>query len=269
MRGVLSFPLSAIPTVAEIVSVTLEMQSDSQAGAGTLSEVQLQSLTATPAENFVTWQQRAFEAPWTTPGGDLGSTLSSVGPMNGSATNVAHTFFSSAAFLAATAAAVSASRPLDLILLAPGAELQTANQFVRFASDDHTTLSARPRLNITYRMPEPELSPFSQWLVDLGLPADSDPTSDPNGDGLPLLLAYACGTESPVMALSPDASSLSFTFFRARAEIIYQVLASSDLDTWEIIATNPGQVGQTVTVSDPVPVSTLSGRFLRLNVTLP
>ena len=55
-------------------------------------------------------------------------------------------------------------------------------------------------------------------------------------------------------------------FLRARNDLTYAVLQSFDLAQWEVLQTNPGAVGQAVTV-----FRSLSGSkgFLRLRVTLP
>ncbi len=96
----------------------------------------------------------------------------------------------------------------------------------------------------------------------------------PTPSGLPNLLAYALDLDplSPTStpptqaALTPAfPHSLALTFFRARPELTYEVLASSDLASWSVIATNPGTVGQEVTVTDSL--TTDSRRFLRLRVT--
>ena len=64
---------------------------------------------------------------------------------------------------------------------------------------------------------------------------------------------------------------MQLAFLRARPELTYEVLASSDLVNWTVIATNPGVASETepVTVTDPMPVSENPRRFLRLRVTLP
>jgi hypothetical protein len=117
------------------------------------------------------------------------------------------------------------------------------------------------------------LPPASVWrLTHFGV-AEPAPDADPDGDGLPNLLEYALGTDPrssgslhlPATSLTPSLPhSLQLTFLRARAELTYQVLASSDLASWSVIATNPGQVGESVTVIDPV--SAAPRRFLRLRV---
>jgi hypothetical protein len=64
---------------------------------------------------------------------------------------------------------------------------------------------------------------------------------------------------------------LQITFLRLRSELTYAVEASSDLITWTTIATNPGVVGQSVTVTDTVdlPSAVPARRFLRLRVNAP
>jgi hypothetical protein len=104
--------------------------------------------------------------------------------------------------------------------------------------------------------------------------------ADPDGDGIVNLLEYALGS-SPndpadasamllqVSGLSPQTSDVTLTFLRARADLTYEVLASSTLasDSWSVIATNPGLVGEEVSVTDPEPMSETSRRFFRLRIT--
>jgi hypothetical protein len=268
MRGVLSFPLPGIPTDAIVIAASLELTTAPQGGIGTLDTVELRALTATPQEDFVTWQQRTAAAAWSTPGGDaLTPALTTLPAFDTTITGATRTFATSPLFVDAAQAAVATGQPLNLLVLSPGAEAQTSNRFARFASDDDPAAGSRPRLVVTYRRIS-SFPPFERWLHDHGLPLDSAPTiGEP-----PLLLAYALGLDplSPgtaiaAAALDPSTSSLTLTFFRARAELTYEVLASSDLITWTVIATNPGAVGEEVTVTDTV--SSFPRRFLRLRVT--
>ncbi len=127
----------------------------------------------------------------------------------------------------------------------------------------------------------PALSVRDQWWADYF--GTTDPvgpaafTADPDGDGIPNLLEYALGGDPlvpgsislPAPALVEGHLTLAFT--RARADLVYEVLASSTLagDSWQVIATNPGSVGQIVIVVDPPPTSTNPRRFLRLRVNVP
>ncbi len=102
-------------------------------------------------------------------------------------------------------------------------------------------------------------------------------TADPDGDGLANLLEYALDREpltpesaSPTTAAMDGAGKLQLTFKRARpaAELTYTVQASDDLATWTDLVTNPGTVGENVTVTDNPPESA-KRRFLRLRVSVP
>ena len=269
MRGVLSFPLTGIPADSIISAVSLELTSASQAGQSTLEGLELHSLTATPDEAAVTWQTRANANAWTTPGGDfLNSALATLPSFDATLTGVTRGFATNPLFVDAAQDALAAARPLDLLLRSGSAEAQTANRFARFASDDEATLAARPRLCVTYRS-FASLSPFERWLHEHALPLDTSPTA---GDP-PFLLAYALGQPPssgagvPAYALSPSGTEHSLTFLRARSELTYEVLASSELINWTVIATDPGLVGQEITVTDPI--YNLPRRFLCLRVTAP
>ena len=106
---------------------------------------------------------------------------------------------------------------------------------------------------------------------------DAALTADPDADGLSNLLEYALNLDPlvtdtsglPVSAFSAQSSHLTLTFQRARAELTYEVLASTTLapDSWTVIATDPGTVGNEVTVEDSEAVSENPKRFLRLRVT--
>jgi hypothetical protein len=90
------------------------------------------------------------------------------------------------------------------------------------------------------------------------------------------LLEYALGTTSALAASRPNLESqisnliLQLTFRRARADLTYIVEASSTLapGSWQPIATNPGTIGDLVTVQDSVEITTVNPprRFIRLRV---
>ncbi len=122
---------------------------------------------------------------------------------------------------------------------------------------------------------------LSHFLTSLAT-GDAADLADPDKDGAPNLLEYALGTTptdpvsvaAPSISLLPSpGSNLQLTFTRARPDVTYVVEAASDLAAplvWTAIATNPGVVGETVSVSDPVPLSSeFPRRFLRLRVSAP
>lgn len=100
-------------------------------------------------------------------------------------------------------------------------------------------------------------------------------TADPDGDGMTNLMEYALGLNPQSAESSPITHTISeglvqITFTRARSDLNYYVDASDDLLTWSVLATNPGAVGETVTVTDFVPLTTSTPRrFLRLRVETP
>lgn len=128
---------------------------------------------------------------------------------------------------------------------------------------------------------ETPLTDYEQWAATgytkpEKVAGSHAPKADPKGEGAPNAVRYGLGldpaTPVPPSALpqtGTDAGSgrLTLTFTRARAEATYVVEGSSDLVNWSPIATNPGSVGQAVTVTDSVDPG--SRRFLRLRVNVP
>ena len=107
---------------------------------------------------------------------------------------------------------------------------------------------------------------------------DGDNLADPNSNGLVNLLEYALdldplatGTASTIATSTETGTGkLQITFKRARStnELTYTIQASSDLIVWTDLVTNPGTVGQDVTVTD-TPPNGATRRFLRLKVNIP
>ncbi|MBK8476319.1 MAG: chitobiase/beta-hexosaminidase C-terminal domain-containing protein [Opitutaceae bacterium] len=114
---------------------------------------------------------------------------------------------------------------------------------------------------------------FQDWLVGHGLPPDSEPAADPDGDGLGNFREYAFSgvptdpTSAPEPVGQVSGARLQVTFSRARSELNYLVEASDDLRSWSGIATNPGAPGQEVTCPDTINVGSTAARFLRVRVT--
>ncbi len=121
------------------------------------------------------------------------------------------------------------------------------------------------------------LSSREQWRqARFNTPAptgDAADGADPNDNGVPNLLEYALDPDpvpsdepaAPLAGQTPD-GRLTLSFVRARADLDYVVEGSTDLmGEWSTVATNPGEVGETVTVTDNFP-SAAGQRFLRLRV---
>jgi hypothetical protein len=81
-------------------------------------------------------------------------------------------------------------------------------------------------------------SPIQPWLVSFGFAANTDPLSDPNSDGVNLLMAYALNldpthnltTSLPQPVFTP--SQISLTYYGGSAGVAYSVETSTDLHNW-------------------------------------
>lgn len=114
---------------------------------------------------------------------------------------------------------------------------------------------------VIFLMTPPVLS-FEDFQIDTGLsfltPEDKGPLGDPDKDGIPNLMEYALGGD-PLVPNTANLPGFSYTestvevsFVRKRADIKYKILVSTDLDQWDIISTNPGNVGELVIISHEI-----------------
>ena len=132
---------------------------------------------------------------------------------------------------------------------------------------------------------------FAELRASISTTLTAEDLADPDGDGRPALLASALGMPSAAQAAprqalnvastapeplpgsafaerygASDDGRLTITFFRARADLTYVVEASEDLANWRVLQTNPGLVGQEVTVADHADTPQAPRHFLRLRV---
>ena len=81
-------------------------------------------------------------------------------------------------------------------------------------------------------------SPIKPWLVSNGFAYNADVTSDPNGDGVSLLMAYALNLDPTINLVGslPEpvatANQLGLTFYGGSAGVTYTVETSTDLVSW-------------------------------------
>jgi hypothetical protein len=167
MRAVFSFPLSGISADSIVHATSLDLWTAGVSSTVPVKALQLKQLAATPIEGTgngqnstaatsgVTWNHRTAQPDpaiaWTTAGGDMASILTDeLAGYTDTTANLALSFPSSSAFIAAAQTAVSSGAPLDLALVSPLTESATTDALTRIAADDHATASLRPRLNITF-----------------------------------------------------------------------------------------------------------------------
>ena len=168
LRPILSFGLDGLDTNALIQSASLDLWTDATLGTGSVGDVEVRALHGTPVEGTgdgssasngagtgVTWSSRTGLSGagnlWTNAGGDFGTNVLSTVP-GYVATNagVQLTFASSTGFVAAAQSAVSASQPLNLLLISPTTESGTNNYLSRFSSDDSEMAEQRPMLTLSF-----------------------------------------------------------------------------------------------------------------------
>ena len=114
-------------------------------------------------------------------------------------------------------------------------------------------------------------SPFAPWLLSKGFAYNADLQTAPNGDGLPLLMAYALNLDPtrnqsrniPRPVLS--GSNLSLTYYAGSEGVTYSVETSTDLQNWdttEVSLSGPDGSGR-YTATAPM---TGAKKFMRLKV---
>jgi hypothetical protein len=142
---------------------------------------------------------------------------------------------------------------------------------------------ALPAVNIPVTLTVRADTAMEAWRrAEFGHPLPTEESldlADPDEDGMSNLLEFALGgnphvadatARLPVVTTGQDGRvALSFRRERDAADVTYLVEASSDLVNWTVIATNPGAVGQQVTVPDVVAAGAEPRRFLRLRVSAP
>ena len=117
-------------------------------------------------------------------------------------------------------------------------------------------------------------SPTIPWLLSNGFAYNSDLQTDPNGDGVNLLMAYALNLD-PKQNLrgsmprpSVTAQQVSLTFYAGRTDVTYAVESSTDMKAWSTagvtLSLPDANKFRTATVA-----TTGTRRFLRLRASVP
>lgn len=190
IRSVFSFDLSPLTPGSVVHSASLDLLTVS--GSGTVGNLQLRELAATPVEGTgvadgstgadigagtgAAWLTRTGGEGaadlWAAPGGDFAAqVLTEAAGFDATVTGLPVSLPSTPALVSAAQSALVASRPLDLILSATN-ELSGSSAFVRLSSDDDANESNRPALEIEFSGNElPSVDPGPAPAAKAGLPA--------------------------------------------------------------------------------------------------
>ncbi len=185
-RAVLGFPLDTLPAGTVIRSAKLDVWTDSTSGVGTVSALELRKLTRSFVEGTgdgsastsgagsgVTWANYNSITAWTTAGGDYAATvLSSVAGYDATLPSTQKTFASALGLVAAAQAALDTAVPLELIVLSPSTEADTAaNNYSNLKSNDHADAAQRPRLTLDFTFNSlPVIDPGSVGTAGVSFP---------------------------------------------------------------------------------------------------
>jgi hypothetical protein len=155
MRGVLAFDLSHIPAGSTIHGVRLTLNGNLVVGdGGAYLDFELFKLGGDVVETQTTWTRASAGNDWATPGGDFGGL--SLSTLFGQNTTGVKEFVSTVAFVEAAQEALDQGRSLSMMLTALAAENLGSSWYMRFTSDDNSSLAQRPTLDIQYTVPVPE-----------------------------------------------------------------------------------------------------------------
>jgi len=115
-------------------------------------------------------------------------------------------------------------------------------------------------------------SPVVPWLLSNGFSYNEDLHSAPNGDGVPLLMAYALNLD-PTQNLSGSipkpvvsGSNMSLTYYAASEGITYTVQTSTDLINWSATGYTLSGPDANNCYTATVPITAGAPRFMRLAV---
>jgi autotransporter-associated beta strand protein len=185
-RAVLGFPLDGLPAGSVIRSAKLDVWTDATTGVGTVGMLELRKLTRSFVEGIgngstsahgagsgVTWLSYNATSPWTTAGGDFeSSALGTVAGFDATVPSTQKTFVSTLPLVAAAQAALDADAALELILLSPSTEADTAaNNYTNLKSDDHADATQRPRLTLDFTFNSlPVIDPGSVATAGVSFP---------------------------------------------------------------------------------------------------
>jgi autotransporter-associated beta strand protein len=161
MRGLIEFDLSQIPAGSRITAASLDLW---LAGTGTgtlLNTLSIHELLSTFTEGSgdgnsaingtgtgADWTHRKPSIPWSAAGAAAGTEYATT-PLASTAGFNPSTTAAGTQFTFTSAALASANSQTLGLLMKMDADESGPNVFARFASDDHATLSQRPRLALT------------------------------------------------------------------------------------------------------------------------
>jgi glucuronoarabinoxylan endo-1,4-beta-xylanase len=194
LRGLLSFNIPALPVDAVVDRVTLDLSIAASGSGSLLGTLELHRLltnfnegsgdgitASNGAGSGADWTTRTGNAldPWTTAGGlsptDCDPTNLAIVPgfnPTTTATGSKVTFPSSEALISLVTEEAGKASPAAFLIRAAG-DTTGSSTFVRFASDNHASLTQRPQLSIHYKLHEaPGVSAGPSPSAVVGVPSN-------------------------------------------------------------------------------------------------
>ncbi|MCU0795797.1 MAG: PA14 domain-containing protein [Akkermansiaceae bacterium] len=263
-RGLLSFPVSAVPANSWVTDATLDLTICAVGSGSTIEPLNIHALhvpyiegagdglsTSNGTGTGADWLNRSYSpaTAWVSSGAGLGTDfgaeiLGTAEAFNPTTTpdGTVISFDFTPSFATTVASRVAAGGPVRFLVKGANDTAGT-NGFVRIASEDHPTVDWRPRLNITYHDHlAPIIDPGEAPAATVGNPVVLTGTIT-HGTGLGWTLVSGPG---PVFITHPTANGATLLFTRPGTHVFRLSAGNAHGEssrTLEIVATGTAMTG--------------------------